>query len=146
MIYWCLKFCTSHQKDHKILTNRSLLAHLYWVLVHMGRHRVTLPIWTVRKWSGHSQMCSRPPWRIRHRWVQPPLFTAQGLFTVRGRATVGQTIFIQFTTTGQIQARYCSACGQYPYLHQLVEIRNNYFVNKSFMIKGSWTQEILTHQ
>lgn len=39
-----------------ISTNRSLLAHLYWVLVHMGRHRVTPPICTVRKWSGHSQV------------------------------------------------------------------------------------------
>lgn len=41
--------------------NRSLLAHRYWVLVHIGRHRLTPPIWTVRKWSGHSQVCSRPP-------------------------------------------------------------------------------------
>lgn len=87
------KKAAHHQKKikanqrKKILTNRSLLAHLYWVLVHIGRHRVTPPIWTVRKWSGHSQVCSRPPWRIRHRWEQPPLFTTQGLFTVRGRAT-----------------------------------------------------------
>lgn len=31
-------------KIKEALTNRSLLAHLYWVLVHMGRHRVTPPI------------------------------------------------------------------------------------------------------
>lgn len=70
-----------HSQD--VYTNRSLLAHLYWVLVHMGRHRVTPPIWMVRKWSGHSQVCSCPPWRIRHRWEQPPLFTAQGLLTAK---------------------------------------------------------------
>lgn len=73
--------------NRKFLTNRSLLAHLYWVLVHMRMHWVTPLNWTVRKWSGHTQVRSRPPLRIRHRCEQPPLFRAQGLFTVRGRAT-----------------------------------------------------------
>lgn len=73
--------------DRRKSTNRSLLAHRYWVLVHMGRHRVAPPVWTVRKWSGHSQVCPCPPWRIRHRCEQPPLLATQGLFTVRGRVT-----------------------------------------------------------
>ena len=38
-----------------------------------------------RKWSGHSQVWLRPPLPIRHRCEQPPLFTAQGLVTVRER-------------------------------------------------------------
>lgn len=87
ILYTTSQCCTSpliiiyYTQD--VYTNRSLLAHLYWVLVHMGRHRVTPPIWMLRKWSGHSQVCSCPPWRIRHRWEQPPLFTAQGLLTAK---------------------------------------------------------------
>lgn len=95
---------TYHTQEY--YTNRSLLAHLYWVLVHMGRHWVTTPTWTVRKWSGHSQVCSRPPWRIRHRWEQPPLFTAQGLLTAKGKAT-GQRSYPNSPVT-----EYCSVSGR----------------------------------
>lgn len=91
-----------YKADHGAqCTHRSLLAHLYCVLVHMGRHRLTPPVWTVRKWSGHSQVCSRPPSRIKHRWEQPPLFTAQGLFTIKGSDS--QTVATQHScvNTGQ---------------------------------------------
>ena len=60
----------------------------------MGRHRATPPICTARKWSGHSQVWLRPPLLIRHRCEQPPLFTAQGLVTVREKGTGGSVTLV----------------------------------------------------